>query len=176
MNTPRGHLTAFLIQILCLISIVSLAHGSEIPNDARQLLEKREEAVKAIDRRLVEELEKLKVAYTKHGELDSANAIVEIVNKYRIEPIGQKSASDQIARLTGVWKRDYDSSLFEFDAEGGGIWGGRDKFRVTYDPKMNRFELKRPQWDINTIVFSATGDTLIGTIVGGRSYILTRIK
>ncbi len=160
----RNYLAVYFIQVLSVLSLASLAQGSELPDDARQLLEKRDEAVKAIDRQFAEELEKLKTAHTKRGDLDSANAIAALIS------------STQIARLTGVWKRDYDSSLFEFDAEGGGVWGGRDKFRVIYDPKMDLFELKRPQWDMNTIRFSAAGDTLIGTIKGGRSYKLTRIK
>ena len=172
----RNHLAVYFIQALSVLSLASLAQGSELPVDARQLLEKRDEAVKAIDRRFAEELEKLKTAHTKRGDLDSANAIVALIDKYKADQSNQKDSSTQIALLAGVWKRDYDSSLFEFDAEGGGVWGGRDKFSVIYDPKMDHFELKRPQWDMNTIRFSAAGDTLIGTIKGGRSYKLTRIK
>lgn len=171
----RSPLSTILFQIPCLISTVALAYGAELPDEARQLLEKRTEAVKAIDHRFVEELEKLKVAHTKRGKLDSANAIVALIAQYRVDQDGLKDPQAQIARLKGLWKRDYDGSLFEFDADGGGVWGARDKFRVTYVQKMDHFELTRPQWNLNTIKFAATGDTLIGTVKGGPSYKLTRI-
>lgn len=67
---------ARLLQTLLLISSISYIFGSELSNYVIKLLERRDESVKEIDRRLVEELDKLKLEHTKKGDLDSANAIV----------------------------------------------------------------------------------------------------
>jgi len=170
--------SARLLQTLLLISSISCICGSELPNDAIELLEKRDEAVKAIDRRLVEELDKLKLKHTKKGDLDSANAIVTLIEKYSSDEDIAKTESAQIARLVGTWKRDYDGGSFVFNEDGTGIFNGRDKFRVTYDPKKDQFEMKSPRWRVaNPIRFDHASDAevLLGKHHEG-SYKLTRIK
>jgi hypothetical protein len=179
MKIIRPIVTCCLIQILFFFSIVSPASGSDVPKDARLLLEKREAAVKAIDQRFVEELKKLKVAHTKRGDLESANAIVELINKYETEQgIAKHESSDessQIARLVGVWKRDVDGNLFQFNADGSGIFANRNMFQVTYNPQTDQFEVRSPHWELNTLRFDDTGTILIGYNSGG-AYKLTRTK
>ena len=60
----------------------SFSCASEIPNDVQNLLNKRHKAVESIDSKLIKELEKLKVAYTKRGDLKSANTIVGLIEEY----------------------------------------------------------------------------------------------
>ena len=175
MNKSHQIRTCYLIQILLVFSLVSLTGASEVPNDARLLLEKREEAVKAIDRRLVGELEKLKVAHTKRGDLESANAIVAIIKKYQADQGIPKDESSQIARLVGVWRRDTDKSTLQFNADGTGLWNNRDIFRVTYNAKSDQLEMRSPRWEVNTMQFDDTGTTLMGKNSGG-AFKLTRIK
>ena len=57
--------------------------GEELPIDIQSLLNKRNQAVAKIDQTLVQELEKLKVKYTKAGELDLANATVALIENYK---------------------------------------------------------------------------------------------
>jgi hypothetical protein len=175
MNKRRLIGTCYLIQILLVFSLVSRAGASEIPNDARLLLEKREEAVKAIDRRLVEELEKLKVAHTKRGDLESANAIVALIKQYQADLGIAKDEPSQIARLVGVWRRDTDKTTLQFNPDGTGMWNNRDMFRVSYNAKSDQFEIKSPRWEVNTMKFDDAGTTLIGKNSGG-AFKLTRIK
>jgi hypothetical protein len=68
--------------ILILLSAV-FSMGEELPIDIQSLLNKRNQAVAKIDQTLVQELEKLKVKYTKAGELDSANATVVLIENYK---------------------------------------------------------------------------------------------
>ena len=164
MNKRRLIEICYLIPILLVFSLMSHASGSEVPNDARLLLEKRDEAVKAIDRRLVEELEKLKVAHTKRGDLESANAVVALIKKYKTD-----------ARLVGVWKRDTDGATLQFNADGTGLWNNHDMFTVTYNPKSDQFEMRSPRWEVNTMRFDDTGTILIGKNSGG-AFRLTRTK
>jgi hypothetical protein len=56
--------------------------GDELPDDVQALVAKRDEAISRIDITFVRELEKLKVKYTKLGDLDSANKIVELIAQY----------------------------------------------------------------------------------------------
>ena len=175
MNKKRLIEICYLIQILLVFPLVSHASGSEVPNDARLLLEKREEAVKAIDRRLVEELEKLKLANTKRGDLESANAIAALIKQYRADQDIAKDEPSQIARLVGIWRRDTDKTTLQFNADGTGMWNNRDMFRVTYNAKSDQFEIKSPRWEVNTMKFDDDGTILIGKNSGG-AFKLTRIK
>jgi hypothetical protein len=169
---------ARLLQALLLISSISYICGSELPNDAIELVKKRDKAVKAIDERLVDELDKLKLNYTRKGDLDSANAIVALIEQYSSMDDVAKTEAAQIARLVGTWKRDYDGGLFVFKADGTGVFNGRDGFRVTYDPNKDQFEMKSPRWRVaNPIEFEDGSDSkvLLGKHHQG-SYKLTKIK
>ena len=166
-------LTCYLIQILLALLLVSHAGASELPSDARLLLEKREKAVKAIDRRMVEELEKLKAAHAKRGDLDSANAIVELMKQYQDDQGNAKEDSSPMARLVGVWRRDTDNTTLLFNSDGTGMWNNRDMFSVTYNAKSEQFELKSPRWETSTMWFDAAGKILIGKNSAG-AFKLTR--
>jgi hypothetical protein len=94
---------------------IGIAHADELPSDVKNLLEKRENAVSAIDKRLVEELEKLKVNYTKRGDLDAANAIVELINNYKPTDGDDDVNEDMKKALIGtmwVWFR-HETITFE---------------------------------------------------------------
>ena len=165
MNRMRRHLTAFYFQILFVIPF-TCAHGSELPSDVLNLFEKREEAVRAIDRRLVDELERLKLVYTKRGDLDTANAIVAEI---------QKVASVQISRLAGAWKRDLDGIIWTFDGKGGGLIGKSERFTVVYDSEKKNFRIMTEKWT-NTVSYGSDLSTLDGDTLDGRTYKLKRIK
>ena len=170
MKQMRLIKTASLIQILFVFSIVSLASGSELPSDARLLLEKREKAVKAIDQRLVEELEKIKVAHTKRGDLESANAIMEL-----IQSIDGDVESKYLKKLVGTWKRDTDGTFFEFDGRGGGMWNGRDAFTVTYDVEKRQYTVMAKIWT-NYLVTGSNPMTLNGIPPNPYNYVLRKTK
>lgn len=100
------------------IFLIGFAHADELPSDVKNLLEKRNTAVSAIDKRLVEELEKLKVNYTRRGDLDAANSIVELINKYNPDPTAKKNAASEAVKdkLVGKW--------FIYDTVQPHVWRG----------------------------------------------------
>jgi hypothetical protein len=53
----------------------------EFPSDAQWLISKRAEAIANIDQRFIEELEKLKIQYTKAGDLENANLLLDLINQ-----------------------------------------------------------------------------------------------
>jgi hypothetical protein len=91
-------------------------------------------AVKAIDRRLVEELEKLKLAHTKRGDLESANAIVALIKQYEVDQgITKKEDSkpSNVLDLIGTewtWERPGVVETIEFKRHGmlaHSSWSGK---------------------------------------------------
>lgn len=168
MNKRRPIEIYHLILVQLVFSLAPRTSGSELPNDARLLLEKREAAVKTIDRRLVEELGKLKVAHTKRGDLESANAIVDLIHS-----LDGDVESNHLKKLTGTWKRDTDGTFFEFDGKRGGTWDGRDAFTVTYDVEKRQYTIKAKTW-INYLVAGSSPLTLNGIPPNPYNYTLRK--
>lgn len=69
----------FLMPLICFV-----AFGAELPPDVQRLVEQRNNAIQNIDKKFAEELDKLKVRYTKAGELDSANTIVNLIETINV--------------------------------------------------------------------------------------------
>lgn len=121
----------------------SCIFANELPSDAKWLTAKRAEAIEKIDRTYVKELEKLKVKYTKKGDLDSANAIVALMEDKSI-PFRQKSSAssklfDEIVN-TG-WKYYHPGGNNGFVLERSGTleaerWWGICKWRVISDSEI----------------------------------------
>jgi hypothetical protein len=72
---------------ICFLSslFVGYSSGQDLPGDVEWLISKRKEAVAKIDRTLVDELEKLKIKYTRAGDLESANETVKVIENYSKE-------------------------------------------------------------------------------------------
>ena len=85
----------YSIYVICFsFLLVASTPGSELPTDVQNLISKREKAIAEIDRIYVRELEELKVKYTKAGDLDSANAIVSLI---------EKALVNEVSPLEGEW-------------------------------------------------------------------------
>jgi hypothetical protein len=92
----------YLIRISSIsLLLAAILAGSELPSDVQNLITKRDEAIEKIDVTFVRELEKLKIKYTKLGDLDSANRIVDLIAKH---PIKSSDASDH----------EFDGTTWEF--------------------------------------------------------------
>jgi hypothetical protein len=70
-----------------LLLLTTLVSAGELPDDVQRLIDKRGEAIAQIDLKFVKELEKLKTKYTKVGDLDSANAIVALIEKTPVKVV-----------------------------------------------------------------------------------------
>ena len=112
---------------------VSLVHASELPSDAKSLLIKRHHAVEKIDQKLTQELEKLKVSYTKRGDLDSANAIVLLMAKVDSKDggslAGKLSMEDYLVGTTWTWYKREKITLL---ANGKARWSHNGKEVFTW--------------------------------------------
>lgn len=83
--------TLSTVIVILLTAVFSM--GEELPIDIQSLLNKRDQAVAKIDQTLVQELEKLKVKFTKAGDLESANKTVKLIEQYsaNFELVGEWS-------------------------------------------------------------------------------------
>ena len=64
---------------LLIVLIFAPSLRAELPEEAQRLIDMRKEAVEKIDKKFINELEEIKTTYTKRGDLDSANAILELI-------------------------------------------------------------------------------------------------
>lgn len=120
-----------------------LSHAEAIPQDAARLLEKHARAEAKLSATLTSELEKLKIKYTKRGDLDSANAINKLLKDPSKER-GKPNLPDQLdnTKWTFLGINRQDINEFEFLSD------GKVKCKNTY---------KNATWkriDKDTIIFS----------------------
>lgn len=107
-NTFRSYcLTGIYAAGLAIFVAGSSALATELPPDVDKLLKQRNEAISTLNKRYVEELERLKLKYTKKGDLETANAIVELINATGASESGDKGKrpSESLEKLlmSKVW-------------------------------------------------------------------------
>jgi hypothetical protein len=113
--------------------LAAVLAGSELPDDVQNLVTKRDEAIEKIDLTFVRELEKLKIKYTKLGDLDSANRIVALIAKH---PIKSSDSSDP----------EFDGTTWEFLNKSGRLGllefeaGGKVKSKEYPDSSWQRMD------------------------------------
>ncbi len=151
-NIPHALKASLLIPLMCLASF-----AGELPPEAQRLVNQRNDAIQKIDEKLVDELEKVKVKYTKSGDLDSANSIVKLIESLDIQNghIQVTSPSEYsvhtlnvgVSRLTGLkW-----DSKFNWVAEDVNGW---EFMRVKHQSN-----------DTMTVTFQETGEIYITRLV-----------
>jgi hypothetical protein len=132
--------------------LIGITHADQIPSDVQNLLDKRNSAVRVLDKRLVEELEKLKINYTRKGDLDAANAIVELIGKYNTDGVDENVDKDMKATLIGTkW-----------------VWFGRETITFAHNDKAlyNSNSQKLFLWEIT----DHKERIISGTTPSGRAY------
>ena len=167
----------YLRQCCLPLLLTALVSAGELPDDVQRLIDKRGEAIAQIDLKFVKELEKLKTKYTKAGDLDSANAIVALIEKTPVMVVDTDSGIPRKDLIEGAWKQVSDGKIWTFDDKGGG--GGQNpnntRFKVIYDTEKKHFLIKSARWtDIAS--YGSDFDTLDCISQGGVSYQLRRIK
>ncbi|MEP2777164.1 MAG: hypothetical protein ABJQ29_15095 [Luteolibacter sp.] len=115
----------FIFILFFIYMTVGLGSGEELPGDVQRLFDKRNEAVTKIDRIFVNELEKLKLKYTRNGDLDSAISIVALIEKFRIEEDDFEPLSEVYGKSFSwsVNGEDYGNRIIIFEG-GSGTFGG----------------------------------------------------
>jgi len=131
------------IFILVVLSSTVLHAADPIPLELELLQDQRDQKIDEINRIYKEQLEKLKIKYTKQGNLDAANKVVEILKMLPISSLPEKEtrwkwgsggelvlkpngiATHTIWKRSGKWRKEEDGSLrLESDI--------RKEFKVTF--------------------------------------------
>jgi len=98
--TLKSSIHAFLA--LAFMSTISL--GAELPEEAQRLIEIRKKAIEKIDEKFVDELEKIKTTYTKMGDLESANAILDLIENVALPMKTDVQFVGKWLFISGKWK------------------------------------------------------------------------
>lgn len=109
--------TATLL-ILSILSWSAWGIAGELPYEVTQLIQKRERAVSQIDKRFSEELESLKIKYTKQGNLSAANAVARLLGE---QDAKQDQAKDPIV---GDWDFFYQGKKRKYRFKEDGTFAG----------------------------------------------------
>jgi len=89
------------------LTLSTLLSSAEQPQKLTRLITLRNQEVAKIDERFLEALEKLKVQYTKSGDLESANAVVEVITNL-------KSKDQILDSIVGEWSFKYKGENREY--------------------------------------------------------------
>ena len=101
MNTIKP-LFIVLFPVIALAFAMPNSFGAEMPHGIQTLIDKRKEAIRKIDKVFIEELEKVKTAYVKAGDLEKANLAAELIKSTSV--IG----TDEVFSLDGEWRYRID--------------------------------------------------------------------
>ena len=161
------------IRISFLISLfIGYSSGAELPSDVKQLLSKRNEAVAKIDEIFLKELEKLKVKYTKQGDLESANKTVDLIEKYSQE--SPKTVPKIEDELIGRWIGRTSSGLSPeyFFMRNGNVNDG--KWRIANNGK--KLVCTWPDGTSDTFDLPPVNNVLSGISSRGPTITATKMK
>lgn len=122
MNSSNAPYRKVALIIVILTQACTYLLGSELPQSVRLLVEKRQIAISKVNMAFVQELEKLKVNYTKASDLENANLIADLIrrtkesdsNGYSQDGGGALTLLD--SRLVGKW--------MIYDTESPKVWAG----------------------------------------------------
>jgi hypothetical protein len=106
----------YFCQLLLLTTIVS---ADQLPEDLQRLIDRRADGVAKIDTVFVGELEKLKIKYTKAGDLDAANAVVALIQQTPIKVVDAAPADAEFEGTTWAF-HNKGGKLGEIELLAGG--------------------------------------------------------
>jgi hypothetical protein len=135
------------------ILLVMNCMGNELPPEAKRLEQQRNEAVLRIDSTYSKELEKIKVMYTKRGDLEAANAINELISKIDLKEANQEIPSLNQSDPISITVKASDS-------------GKEPKATKVFLKKGQKFSIepnKKDEW-------SASGGTKLGKFCNFMGY------
>jgi hypothetical protein len=95
-----------------------------LPPDVHRVVDQRAAANDKIDKIYLQELEKLKINYTKNGDLSTANKIVSLKSEIVLKNEVKLPEATQEA-IIGKWDRNPSGGYWEFYADGTGIHRAR---------------------------------------------------
>ncbi len=125
-RTSKAISISAYIFVLTIFNVSFSAVGSELPDDVKNLVEKRQQAVNRINSVFVEELKKLKLNYTRTGNLNTANAIVSLVEQYEVvnDADEDQDMSSLLKNTTWAWFRNESVTFLD---NGRARWSYNDQ-------------------------------------------------
>ena len=142
MNSTKPSFKTISLIVAILTQTYSTSFGAEQPRQLQILIEKHQEATGKVDKAFFEELQKLKTNYTKAGDLESANAVVAVIEGKSVAPQSiEKHASLHNKIVNTTWEYHHKSATVTFDLKesnllrGRGTWGDA-KWRVISDNEI----------------------------------------
>lgn len=110
--------------IIVLLTFHAGAADEDLPYDIAALQSKRDTKVIEIDRAYVRELEKLKIKYTKLGELETANKIVAMITEiHAANPAMIRKVNEAVEKLIGSWVRANHGLSYDIKPDGTATHG-----------------------------------------------------
>ena len=159
----------FAIYLITAIVFLPLARANEpLPPNVQRLIDQRAAAIAKIDKQYVQELEKIKVFYTKQGNLEGANVVVDLIKQ--ISPqVRITSAADLKTFLMGtVWhwsSSPTGSAPVKLEFYGDGT------YNIAVDSKRHPWVAQSPttvQIVEGTVLFSSDYESFVAEVSGGQ--------
>jgi hypothetical protein len=102
MNPIRSLSATIFILLSTLVLALPISFGAEMPQGIQTLIDKRQDAIGKIDKMFIQELEKVKIAYVKAGDLEKANLAAELIKNT------SRSRDNEAFSLDGEWRHRND--------------------------------------------------------------------
>jgi hypothetical protein len=145
-----------LMPLMCFV-----AFGAELPSDVQRLFEQRNNAIQKIDVKFTEELDKLKVKYTKAGDLESANAILDLIKTINSKDHGGNHGGDSKESVAVASPGEYSVNVLDVGVN------RLNGYNVPFDWVSNEikdWEFTRVKWkskDLKTVTFLKNGEIYV---------------
>ena len=103
-----------------------MAENKVLPKQVESLIKQRSEAMRKIDDTYCRELKRLKIVYTKKGDLDTANAILNLIGK-----IESEGFDSEILNKKWTWRtaRENAGNWFKLNSDGTGVFSASQSIR-----------------------------------------------
>lgn len=151
--------------LLAVLLVLPFARAEDdLPGDVRRVTEQRDAAIEKINKTYVQELEKLKLSYTKQGNLDVANKIVKMI---------ENTQADDPNSLVGKWRAGRRA---EIDIKSGGEATYNGKIRGKWTIKISTFVVEWDNGFTDSYELPPAEGVLTGKNNRGEALRITKIK
>lgn len=134
-----------ILAIATLVACANVAHAQaaqNLPSDVSRVIAQRDAEIKKINQRCVTELEKLKVSYTKRGDLKNALLVDNLIKEMKLSP-----------PIVGNWMFDYKGKSLRYTFREDGSMSGAyvisgSGFKGTWKEKGDNVEISSDRGEI----------------------------
>lgn len=151
--------------------LFQFVEAGDVPMAVETVIEGRNQAIKKIDKVYVQELEKLKLGYTKKGDLKNANLVDELIKGGHLSDI-------EPPKLDGKWHyviEGQDKGVIR--VFNGGVMIDEQGTRRSFKSQGNLVTIPYSDGQFEKLTLDAKNpDVISGTNHNGTSFVYTRVK